>query len=314
MRYVYLISRSRDCCCSGLNDISLQQKGAGLGVPLASRMIDLMGGSIVFQSAAGSGTSVKIEVPLSIDTEGTENSSAEETDSTEVRLHLMGFKSKDGLALSHMAASLKRQLRVSQCSVVRILSEADAVLIEEQCDLRPYESELLAFTSSHDKQIVLFGAATSPKRSSPPKSLRLCGEEVPVRWIFRPLLPSVVDQILSATRARCWDSAAAAQNAESNRNQMINPDTTTTESDSEPEQKAREAQPQSRLGEPSMSDPNIPDLKHKRPLLVERRGTSQYLPDATAREGRNESADTGMQAAFKGRSHLVESCVLPSSN
>lgn len=263
-------------------------------------MIDLMGGSIMFQSAVGSGTSAKIEVPLSIDTEG--DGTAEETDSNEVRVHLLGFKSKDGLALAHMAASMKRQLRASQCDVVRSLSEADAVVIEEACDLEPYESDLLAFTKVHHRQIVMFGSSTSPRRTDPPGSIQLCGEEVPVCWVFRPLLPAVIDRIITATRSRSWDERPAGQSAHPKKGQMINPDSTTTESDSDAEQKRRiEPQPQAVMPEPAMSDPNLADLKHTRPEMTERSETSKSLAFSHAKETEKSQAEsTELQAAFKG--------------
>lgn len=261
-------------------------------------MIDLMGGSIVFQSVAASGTSVKIEVPLSIDTEGADTS--DDTDSNEVRLHLIGFKNRDGLGLAHMAASMKRQFKASNCSVVRNLAEADAVLIEEHCDITAQEQELLAFTRADHKQIIMFGAATSPQRPGPPTSMRICDEDVPVTWVFRPLLPPVIDRILSAARARSWDNATAAQNTQGKRNQMINPDTATTESDSDADPNPSKELSAVQLPEPAMSDPILPSLKNIRPQLVERSETTRSASMAPTKDNGNDSSGTELQAAFKG--------------
>ena len=262
-------------------------------------MIDLMGGSIMFQSAVGSGTSAKIKVPLSIDTEG--DGSAEETVSNEVRVHLLGFESKDGLALAHMAASMKRQLRASRCDVVRSLAKADAVVIEEKCDLGPHKNELLAFTKVNKKQIVMFGASTSPHRTEPPSSIRLCDEEVPVCWVFRPLLPSVIDRIIAAIRSRSWDDGPTDQSPGHEKGQMLNPDTSTTESDSDADQQPKEEQHEAPVLEPALSDPNLADLKHTRPELTERSETSKSVVLSHAKETENLQAEsTELQAAFKG--------------
>ncbi|MBK7643844.1 MAG: hypothetical protein IPJ19_12500 [Planctomycetes bacterium] len=42
----------------------LRAGGAGLGLPLAQRLVQLMGGTLAVESAPGAGTSVRIELPL----------------------------------------------------------------------------------------------------------------------------------------------------------------------------------------------------------------------------------------------------------
>jgi len=282
-----------------------------LGVPLASRMIDLMGGTIGFQSTAGSGTSVKIEVPLSIDSDGAEHSSSEEPEQKQARVHLLGFRSKDGLALSHMAASIKRQLRASNCIVVRSISEADVVVVEETCDLGPHIDELRACAEDASKRIVMFGAATSEKQPNPPLTIRAGDVDLPVGWVFRPLLPSVLDKIVAITRCRFWPPRPATEEDSPavhklGPGRMINPDVTTTESDSDADHEKAHAPAKTTLSEPASSDPNIADLQHQRPPLPPRSETSVSIAaishDATDDMEPSETVEREEepQAAFKG--------------
>jgi len=270
-----------------------------------------MGGTIGFQSTAGSGTSVKIEVPLSIDSDGAEHSSSEEPEQKQARVHLLGFRSRDGLALSHMAASIKRQLRAGNCIVVRSISEADVVVVEESCDLGPHSDELRTCAEDQSKRIVMFGAATSGQQPNPPLSIRVGDVDLPVAWVFRPLLPSVLDKIVEFTRCRFWpprtgteEDSPAAHRLGAGR--MINPDPTTTESDSDADREKGHSPPKPTLSEPATSDPNLADLAYRRPPLPPRSETSVSIAavshDATDDMEPSETAEReeDPQLPFKG--------------
>ena len=51
-------------------------------------------------------------------------------------------------------------------------------------------------------KIIMLGSATSPNQSSPPQTLSLENHDLPVTWFFRPLVPSLVDQMLSYAPSR----------------------------------------------------------------------------------------------------------------
>jgi hypothetical protein len=268
-------------------------------------MIDLMGGTIAFQSTPGSGTSVKIEVPLSIDTESDDQSGSEEVEQRPAHVRFLGFKSKHRIALSHVAASLKRQLQVSDCIIVRSITEADVVIAEEQYELDPHIEELRTFGRNKAKCIIMFGAATSTKRRVPATTIQLGDEEVPAIWLFRPLLPAVLDKIIDASRCRFWAPQGAEGDDSSSPDLktggMIRPDTTTTGSESEPDGQIAATHIERDGPQPSMSDPNIADLQHKRPSSVPHRKTDMGVNTASDRVNNDSERETPEpQPAFKG--------------
>jgi hypothetical protein len=87
---------------------------------------------------------------------------------------------------------------------------------------------------------------------------------------------------------------------------MINPDTTTTESDSDADREKTTPPARATLPEPALSDPNLADLKHERPPLGPRSETSVSIAaishDATDDMEPSEAVerDAESPAAFKG--------------
>jgi hypothetical protein len=295
-------------------------------------MIELMGGTLGFTSTPGSGTTAKMEIPLSIDAQSPMDTSESDKEAqTQAHIRVLGMKSKDGPALSQIGASLKRQLKSLNCQIVRTLSEADLIVVEEHCSLAPFAEELQQGTMDGSKRVIMLGSATSANKNSPPKHVEVDGRSIPVVWMFRPLLPNLVDKIIAATPGRVW---------EEHRTLMPSPElkgrSTTTDSDKNLDSgsesqlgparreapRAQEASPcgseecrsagirdasTSTRGEFSASsmtmpsDPIIPSLTTERPRLEERLMTAPSAPTAASHNTADSDA-SGIEEAFKGES------------
>ncbi|KAJ9102648.1 hypothetical protein QFC19_004757 [Naganishia cerealis] len=106
--------------------------GAGLGVTLAKRTIDAMGGSIYYESLPGKGTLVTIEVPLPIEPgQDAVNNASSKVKLTRIRCALLGFQDSSQFGIHVVGDFLKRKLERRNVEICEP-EEADIIIIEER--------------------------------------------------------------------------------------------------------------------------------------------------------------------------------------
>lgn len=117
--------------------------GSGLGLGLAQRMIEILGGKIAIASSPNKGTLVQVEIPLHFlnkDSDSdmeelqaqADNDENELTDDNPIRrdcIFMAGFASKEDRGLQRVGKSLLRQLKAHQCRVVPDVSYASLIVV-----------------------------------------------------------------------------------------------------------------------------------------------------------------------------------------
>lgn len=191
--------------------------GSGLGLGLAQRIIELLGGKLAINSKIGKGTLVHIEVPLHVlnndneaDQEELEESSQGSKPirmSTPVRrdgIYIAGFESADP-GVRRVGRSLIRQLKLHSCRIVENVNYA-SLLVISQGSLTDEQVVDLAKNARPDVEIIYLdkNQMYSPHSTLLPtpsigKSEALDYlSSVPVTHLTRPLRPSVLRRIFKA--------------------------------------------------------------------------------------------------------------------
>lgn len=173
------------------------QSGAGLGVTLAKRTIDQMGGTIHYESLPDKGTLVTIEVPLQIHNQRQDDNTALfGPNPTVAHVGLIGFEDTSQFGIHVAGEFLKRKLQ-RRNAVVCSVENANTVIVEERALNDEVVRRLQELNHLHDIDTIVLGSATSKRRwRSNPHWLDQ-DRAVPVRWLFRPLNPVLMRQILN---------------------------------------------------------------------------------------------------------------------
>lgn len=177
------------------------QSGAGLGVTLAKRTIDQMGGTIQYESLPDKGTLVTIEVPLQIHTQRqNDNTASCGPNPTVAHVALIGFEDTSQFGIHVAGEFLKRKLQ-RRNALVCSFENANTVIVEERALNDEVVRRLQELNHLHDIDTIVLGSATSKRRwRSNPHWLDQ-DRTVPVRWLFRPLNPVLMRQILNKGRS-----------------------------------------------------------------------------------------------------------------
>lgn len=185
--------------------------GSGLGLGLAQRMIELLGGNLKLQSTFGKGTKVSITLPVHLISEDNESDQERmEVDQPEdgpkphvaVRqdhIYVTGFEG-GGAGLQRLGKCLIRQLKAHHCRLTSDLRAADVVIIPEG-GVSASDLAELAAQARHDAEIVqLKKSRLSPDivRGVDPLELATPPPLANHRFtrIMRPLRPSVLNRII----------------------------------------------------------------------------------------------------------------------
>lgn len=170
------------------------QPGAGLGIALAQRAIEQMGGSIHYESLLDKGTLVTIEVPLQIYSQRA-GEDIPPNGLTVPHCALIGFNDTTQFGIHVVGDFLTRKLQ-RRNAVVCPLENANVVIIEERALNDAVISSVQALARIREIDTIVLGSATSKRRwrSNPPFLDH--ARSIPVRWLFRPLNPALMMQIL----------------------------------------------------------------------------------------------------------------------
>jgi hypothetical protein len=170
-------------------------------VTLAKRAIDQMGGTIAYESLPDKGTLVTIEVPLQIHPQRQDDNIALfGPNPTTVQCALIGFDDSTQFGIHVAGEFLKRKLQRRNAAVCAV-ENANLVIVEERALNDEVVKRLQDLVQYHDIDTIVLGSASSKRRwrSNPHWLDPECS--VAVRWLFRPLNPVLMRQILNKGRS-----------------------------------------------------------------------------------------------------------------
>jgi CheY-like chemotaxis protein len=189
--------------------------GSGLGLALAQRMIEVLGGQMAIASLPGQGTLVHVEVPLHLLIEDNGQYSEDldtikgDESATQLNgIHLFGFETQD-VGTRRLGHSLLRQLRYHRCTVVDDIAHASVIIIPDETIVQ--QVERLVQQGRPNVQVILLDpphSLSSADRHRPSISKAFEALGVPVTRLQRPLRPSVLKRVI---RAVCGPSRRSSK-------------------------------------------------------------------------------------------------------
>lgn len=159
-----------------------------------------MNGSIDYESQPGKGTLVTIEIPLQFQPGQQDmNRPSVNVMFTKPRCALLGFEDSSQFGIHVVGDFLKRKLERRDV-VICSAQDADIIIIEERALNDESVRKLLGLAQVRQIDTIVLGSATSKRRwrSNPPFLDQEC--IIRVRWLFRPLNPSLIRQILQGPK------------------------------------------------------------------------------------------------------------------
>ncbi|KAJ9097230.1 hypothetical protein QFC21_004899 [Naganishia friedmannii] len=174
--------------------------GAGLGATLAKSKLETLGGSIDYESQLGKGTLVTIGIPLRFQPEHQDMTNASsKVKLTRDRCVLLGFDNSTHFGIHVVGDFLKRKLERRDVEICNA-EDADVIIIEERALNDENVQRLQQLAQIRQIDTIVLGSATSKRRwrSNPPFLDQEC--TIRVRWLFRPLNPSLIRQILQGPK------------------------------------------------------------------------------------------------------------------
>ncbi|KAJ9101895.1 hypothetical protein QFC21_003235 [Naganishia friedmannii] len=168
--------------------------GAGLGVTLAHRTIDLMGGTLAFQSKPGVGTTAIVEVPLKIKNEDLDSVIHERHfRRVECKICILGFDEHPNPGVRNAGTSLRNQMKALRVEIGQI-ADSDIIVVEGQYDVKDRLAEIERAAQQRTVRIIRLGHSNMYNASNREKTLG--GEtNLPVEWLFRPVYPRLLRRI-----------------------------------------------------------------------------------------------------------------------
>ncbi len=182
------------------------QRGAGLGVTLASRTIELLGGVLTIKSQVGHGTICRIEVPLKLQNENLgseEGRSEDEFDAFSPPravthpVGVVGFDESELPALKRAGRCLRRQIRSREVSIIPRLDEARLIICEAEYDLAKNHPEVLSRRLVDGRRVIMLGAAGQEASYGCLRMMReLESAVIHCEYMTRPITPLLVEKVL----------------------------------------------------------------------------------------------------------------------
>ncbi|EIW67759.1 hypothetical protein TREMEDRAFT_33498, partial [Tremella mesenterica DSM 1558] len=189
--------------------------GSGLGLGLAHRMIEILGGTLAINSTLKKGTLVHVEAPLKLINDdidsGQEEFSGDEGDVDDARspspvrqdgIYLAGFSEAKDSGTRRVGKSLFRQLKLRLCRVVTELNYASVLIVPEGHFTAEQLGNML-ICSRPKAQLFLLGKPTdtpqpltlgeSPNEAVTPGLEHL--QSAVITRLTRPLRPSIINHI-----------------------------------------------------------------------------------------------------------------------
>ncbi|KAJ9110426.1 hypothetical protein QFC19_001551 [Naganishia cerealis] len=168
--------------------------GAGLGVTLAHRTIDLMGGTLAFQSEPGMGTTALVEVPLKIKNEDIDSVIHERHfRGVECKICILGFDHHPNPGVRLAGTSLRNQIKALGVEVGQI-SDSDIIVIEAEFDIKNDLPEIQRSAHHRTLRIIRLGHTNMYNAAGRERSLH-GDQSLPVEWLFRPVYPRLLRRI-----------------------------------------------------------------------------------------------------------------------
>ncbi|KAJ9116853.1 hypothetical protein QFC22_004510 [Naganishia vaughanmartiniae] len=168
--------------------------GAGLGVTLAHRTIDLMGGTLAFESKPGVGTTAMVEVPLKIKNEDLDSVIHERHfRGVDCKVCLLGFDENPNPGVRHAGTSLRNQIKALRVDVGQV-EDSDIIVIEGEYDIENDLQQIIRSAKQRALRVIRLGH--SNMYNAPDREKFLGGETLlPVEWLFRPVYPRLLRRI-----------------------------------------------------------------------------------------------------------------------
>lgn len=199
--------------------------GAGLGLGLAQRMIEILAGKFAIASTLNKGTLVHIEIPLHLLNEDNESDQDELEVTSDAGgsegsglpprspirqdgIYLAGFDCKD-LGMRRVGKSLTRTLMLHFCRVVTEIQYASLIVAPDRVDMvhladvasraRPGVHIIILRKDGGGRSSLL---DTSDDPTSPVQiAARELLQAIPMRYLNRPLGPSLIREIVKPVEA-----------------------------------------------------------------------------------------------------------------
>ncbi|ORY31773.1 hypothetical protein BCR39DRAFT_525320 [Naematelia encephala] len=184
--------------------------GSGLGLGLAQRMIEILGGKLAIASTLNKGTLVHVELPLHLLNEDNESDQDDlqpvdpttllgshgDNDGSRMMvrqdgIYLAGFDVKHP-GVRRVGKSLLRQLKLNSCRVVTDLHYANLIVIPD-CNIQASQLAELARSARPSVEVIIL-AKSGVDRPLPSPDQAL--SEVSITYLYRPLRPSVMAVIM----------------------------------------------------------------------------------------------------------------------
>ena len=197
--------------------------GAGLGLGLAQRMVEILGGKLAIASTLYKGTIVHVEVPLHLLNQDNESDEEELEESSNgagrgssrphspVRqdgIFLAGFDGKDR-GTRRVGKSLLRTLKLRFCRVVTGINYASLIVAPE--GVTEVRLADLARQARPGVHIIILGKENASRSNLPdtptltPSSAQAAAQDylqrIPTTYLTRPLRPSLISQIVKPADA-----------------------------------------------------------------------------------------------------------------
>jgi CheY-like chemotaxis protein len=182
------------------------QRGVGLGVTLASRTIELLGGVLTIKSQVGRGTICRIELPLKLQNEHSGSDDGRSEDQFDAfsppravahPISVIGFDECDKPSLLRAGRCLRRQIRARDVAIIPRLDVARLIICEAEYDLAKNHPEVLSRRLVDGRRVIMLGAAGHQPSSDCLRVMRELGAAmIHCEYMTRPITPLLVERLL----------------------------------------------------------------------------------------------------------------------
>lgn len=165
-----------------------------MGVTLAHRTIDLMGGTLAFKTDPNVGTTALLEVPLKIKNEDVgSNSHERHFRPVDCKICLVGFDRNSNIGVQQIGNTLRNQIKAISVTLGQI-SDSDIIVIEAGHDVQAELEDIKIASKQRAVRLIRLGHPSMYNATERERFLN-GDEDLPVEWLFRPLYPRLLRRI-----------------------------------------------------------------------------------------------------------------------